>query len=360
MFILAFQRTEPVFDAGFYSRKFRQSYALDLNPTNALCARWPVTFKEASSVQRAVHFTKYFEWQGRVRELAMLPMLSTASEIFKSGEYGWVTNNSETKILRSVEVGDIVEARLRMGPLHGKSNSSVNLYFEWYRLNEDGSDVLVAQSRMLTTWVRVISHGVVEVASFPQEFVQFFAMAPHSEEQNQFWKSISTETWPALYTAPPGIGTGPLLTETVFSTALEESNLVGNIYFSNYSSWLGKTRDSYFHKMAPDAMSIHSGGEMFCIHSYVNHLRELMPFEQVMVQMKLKSFTATGGVLYFEFFKFSDGQKNEKLAYGEHEFVWAQKSRDGWVASPMPESLKNCLKDVVWDGETTQKIKKPS
>jgi acyl transferase domain-containing protein/NAD(P)-dependent dehydrogenase (short-subunit alcohol dehydrogenase family)/acyl-CoA thioesterase FadM len=360
VFSLALVPPNTTFDAVFYSRKFRQSYALDLNQMNALCARWPVTFKEASSVQRAVHFTKYFEWQGRVRELAILPMLSTASDIFKSGEFGWVTNNSETRILRSVEVGDVVEARLRMGPLHGRSNSSVNLYFDWYRVGEDGSEVLIAQSRMLTTWVRVIGHGVVEVASFPQEFVQFFAMAPHSEDEEMLQLGASSEAWPTLYTAPPGIGTGPLLTETVFSTALEESNLVGNIYFSNYSSWLGKTRDAFFHKMAPEAISITSGGEMFCVHSYVNHLRELMPFEQVMVQMKLKSFTATGGILYFEFFKYVDSQKAEKLAYGEHEFLWVQKSRDQLVVGQMPDALMRCLKDAVANSETLKENKKSS
>ena len=323
-------------------------YSLGVHPDKGFFARWPVTFKDAGNIRKGVYFSKFVEWQGRARELAIMPLLGSSSKIFGNGTAGWVTNSSEVRLYKSAEVGDVIEARLTSGLPHGKSNSSVEILYDWYRITNTGEEELIAQSQMMTTWVKIISHGVVEAAPFPQEFQNFFSSVARTEVPQLETASSFTEP-SALYEAPAGITTGPVLSEHVFDTALEDSNLVGNIYFSNYSSWLGKTRDIFFHRVIPEIMQAHSTAEMFCTKSHIKHLRELMPFDQVQVVMRLKAMGERSLKLYFEFYKYSDGKRMEKIAYADHQVVWSRSSRNELEAEPLPPILIYYLKKAIHD-----------
>ena len=54
-----------------------------------------------------------------------------------------------------------------------------------------------------------------------------------------------------VYRAPLRPVIEPVLCEKIMETSLENSNLVGNIYFTNYYSWQGKVRDHYLFGLIP-------------------------------------------------------------------------------------------------------------
>jgi enediyne polyketide synthase len=333
------------------------AYSIGFLQEKGFFARWPVSFKDASSIHRKIYFAKFFEWQGRARELAILPILGECSEIFGAGDFGWVTNHSEVQLFKSAQVGDVIEARLTSGKPHGKADSSIEVFYDWYRLDGKGREELIAQSHMLTTWVKIISHGIVEVASFPDLFLKFFSNIARPDVQ-RLSPSIITGDYQSIYHASAGVSTGPILSEQVFQTSLEDSNLVGNIYFSNYSGWLGRTRDMFFHRVTPEMMQANAPAEFFCTKSLIKHLRELMPFDKVQVVMRLKGVGQNGLKLYFEFFKFVDGKRGEKIAFADHDIIWAESSRDHLIPAPLPALLVYYLRKTVQDEPIEVKFRK--
>ena len=80
----------------------------------------------------------------------------------------------------------------------------------------------------------------------------------------------------------------PCLYQQTFATTNENGNLVGNIYYSNYTSWQAVVRDAYLFSIAPDAFNGSTGVELACLRYSVNHQAELMPYDRVRVSHCLK------------------------------------------------------------------------
>ena len=145
-----------------------------------------------------------------------------------------------------------------------------------------------------------------------------------------------------IYSAPAGPQIIPQLEEVTYQTTLEDANLVGNIYFANYPIWQGRVRDQFFHTLAPH---FYNGGrhhgELFCVESSVNHLREAMPFDQVVVRMSLKTLYAGGLELWFDYYRKNKQEQLEKLATGIHKCLWVKHDHNGKIEpAAMPLSLR--------------------
>ncbi|MCB0379089.1 MAG: SDR family NAD(P)-dependent oxidoreductase [Bdellovibrionales bacterium] len=348
VFSQAFIAKESHLDESEIFVPHNEAFKVGLNEQKGFYIRWPITFKDSSSPHKNVYFSKFAEWQGRAREIAFWPLLEEASKIFKKGDSGWVTNHSETRIFASMQVGDLLEVRLSSSEISGSQGSTVELIYDWYRVDGMGQERIAAQSRMQITWVEVIGHGKVKVAPFPDSFLEFFSSVAQGA-QNSPPATREALKGSLIYEAPKGVSTEPYLSSQVFNTTLEDSNLVGNIYFSNYTVWQGKTRDHFLESVVPQILDLKSEGEPHTTRYYIKHLRELMPFEQVEVVMKLKSLHEFGFNLYFEYYKFEHGIRTEKLAYSDHEIVWARSSRDEIEPMRLPEMLEYYLRKVIAD-----------
>ncbi|MCI5126690.1 MAG: hypothetical protein D3925_19975 [Candidatus Electrothrix sp. AR5] len=116
-----------------------------------------------------------------------------------------------------------------------------------------------------------------------------------------------------------------MLLQQQFLTSREDSNLIGNIYFSNYYSWQARVRDRYFATRLPDI----SSGDFVCVHAEVHHLQEAMPFEIIEVSMYLYELFGEGFTFYFEYYSVSEhGARLRKLAHGEHSAVWVPEGQE--------------------------------
>ncbi len=78
-----------------------------------------------------------------------------------------VTNDSTIQIVGEAGCLDVIEGRMHISRAYGQFDSSVDLHFEWIKIDEDGSEEAVAFSHMATTWVEIVGHGTVEVRPFP-------------------------------------------------------------------------------------------------------------------------------------------------------------------------------------------------
>ena len=310
-------------------------------------SRFRVPFKDVTSRRHGLSFPVFADWMGNLRELSIVGIGRELVPDFASGAWGMVTNHSDIAIVGDAACLDRVEGRLWISRVYGKLDSSVDMHFDWVRIGEDGSESRIAYSNMATTWVAIKGHGVVELAPFPDYLRDFtrgylpVATLPRApvELRRPMSEPLAALAFAGapLYTAPAAPRVEPELARRVFTTSLEESNLVGNIYFSNYYHWQSRLIDRCLYALAPELFRDSAGGSLHCMRSKVQHLREAMPFDDIEVSMALKQLYANGLRLHFEYHHRAADGRLTKLAVGEVDCVWVAGSGE---AAALPEPIR--------------------
>ncbi|GAX44303.1 beta ketoacyl-acyl carrier protein synthase [Tolypothrix sp. NIES-4075] len=316
--------------------------------------RFQVSFKDSASISRRVSFSQYISWIGKIREL---PMESIAPQLLSDfrNEWGMVTNAVSLRVLGEATSYDIIQARCWMGNVVG---SSFNTYIEFCKVLPDNSLERLAIGEVKATWVRLVSYGVPSPRSFPQyleEYLnQFSAKKPATLDlKNPATLNLSPlpaslsqlEAGQVVYDTPPGPNGGKVLRTETFQTTLEESNLVGNVYYGNYFIWQGRVRDLFLYSIAPEYLRVSEPhGEMICLYSRMDYLREAMPFDRVRVILSVQSVFMCGAIFSFEFFREQPDGQMQKLQVGQQEVVWVERLADGTpIAHPWPEVVMHSL-----------------
>lgn len=312
-------------------------------------------FKTFANLDRSIYFSHFFNWMGQSREMSSLPVLDKIRELTETGRWGQVTNWASIEVLGECRNRDrVVEARMWCGQVGGSRNSSATLNFDWVSLGDDGIEERIATGQMGFTWVEILDHGVVRPAEFPVEYRDFIAsMIARNDNPNSYipapepYRSLSKGQ--TLFQAPEGPNTAVHIAQKVFETSLFDANLVGNLYFGNYSIWMGKLRDAYFHGLAPHLYrGIGEAGELTCVKSRIQHLREAMPFDDILVTMGIKAVHQNGVDLQFEFHKVTPEGHTEKLATADHQTIWTRAGENGEkVACEMPKEIMGALIEHV-------------
>ena len=120
---------------------------------------------------------------------------------------------------------------------------------------------------------------------------------------------------------------------------------MGNIYFANYPKWLGRTQDLYFYRLIPEYFrGAGAQGELLCLDCAIEHLREAMPFDKVVVKMYLESVYECGANLYFEFYRLDRNDTETKIGLAKHKVAWV--SRDEELRPVTTKFPPQILKDL--------------
>jgi enediyne polyketide synthase len=314
--------------------------------------RFPLTFRESANLSRTLFFSHVFMWMGKLRELAVQPVYAALARQFATGRWGMVTNYGETRYFGEARAEDVIEGRFWLGPASGALGSTQEFHYEWWRLpSGTGEPERFAWSRMGVTWVEILGHGVVEPRPLPDYYASLMdRVTPAATPETR----ALLEPHPApdqidlggeLWLAPPGPSGGLVLHEEAFDTSLEESNLVGNIYFANYYVWQGVARDRFFQALAPELyQGTGESGELRCLHHRTDHLREAMPFQRIAARMSLTAVHERGVHLRFDLFRL-DGDRRDKLGAGVHTAGWFVPAGEGepWKPALLPPALREPL-----------------
>jgi enediyne polyketide synthase len=143
-------------------------------------------------------------------------------------------------------------------------------------------------------------------------------------------------------------GLESLIARQVFPTSLQDSNLVGNLYFGNYSAWQGRLRDQFLHDIAPSCFNPEKiGGQLECLSFSTHHLREAMPFDNIEASMYLKALYPGALDLWFEYHRVGTNGTREKLAVGEHRVALVSASGDPLRMISWPSNALGGLKRIV-------------
>jgi acyl transferase domain-containing protein/NAD(P)-dependent dehydrogenase (short-subunit alcohol dehydrogenase family)/acyl carrier protein/3-hydroxymyristoyl/3-hydroxydecanoyl-(acyl carrier protein) dehydratase/acyl-CoA thioesterase FadM len=310
--------------------------------------RFPVVFEDSSTISRRVNFSSYAKWMGKVREMFVSEIMEKVKAQMASGIWGMATNFSQTEVFGEAKSDDIIEAHLQLEFL--RDDSYVQYVCNWHKVLENGELERIAMTRQGMTWVEITGHGEVKKSSYPPYFIKFFKeRLPGSflqESVNESMVLSPEKLGKLLYDVKSGPDSRAILNKIAFETSLEESNLVGNVYFANYTIWQNVLRDKYFYQLAPELYrGIGELGEWIPIRNNVQHLREAMPFDTIVVEMSLAARYEFGVKLFFEYFKLEENGTKRKLSFGEQDVIWMNRDDKGMLHSAnIPLKISEALK----------------
>ncbi len=315
--------------------------------------RFPLTFRNSANPLRTVYFSNFAEWMGKARELSGMLQADFHRRLFETfgaGLFGGVTNSFETTILGRAGHSDVIEGRIWMEHCNETEYTAT---CEWRRLPfTPGPAERIAMTTMRTSSVEILGHGLARPAPWPDDFYEFLlGMKPKRDIAAPLdvlpEKLAAIELGDPIWTASDE-GQEPLLARQVFSTSLQDSNLVGNLYFGNYSVWQGRLRDQFLHDIAPSCFNPDKvGGQLECLFFGTHHLREAMPFDNVEVSMHVKAVYRGALDLWFEYHRVGTNGEREKLAVGEHRVALVSANGSPLDAIAWPTETLSRLKRVV-------------
>ena len=158
----------------------------------AVSIRFPVGFRDACNVGGSVGFASFALWLGALRERGTGPISKQIVEDMATGRWGMVTNNSEVFIDANLYTDDIVEGTIWITELTGPDRATTNLHVEWSRVDGE-TRTHIGWSAMQTTWVEILSHGVVAARPMPQYFHDFIEP---DDDSRRGRKNIAVPTEP--------------------------------------------------------------------------------------------------------------------------------------------------------------------
>jgi enediyne polyketide synthase len=283
---------------------------------------------------------------GEVRETGLFPIMNKILVMAETGGWGLATNSSSTRILGELRTHDIIEVRLWFEKISGIKGGIFDTVFEWRKVLKNNKFERVALSKLRSTWIQIIGHGIAvpgELPVFLKEFADI--MKPRLEKSRPLL--ILPETLKNFTQGKAILDFTKkklLISQEEFKTALEDSNLIGNIYFANYPKWLGRVMDSYFFNIIPEFYIGNPKGEFLCLNCELEHLREAMPFDGIIIKMFLEKIFDRGINFYFEFYRL-EKKVAVKLAFARTSMLWVGRNSSlDPIVSEMPKKMSYLLK----------------
>jgi acyl-CoA thioesterase FadM len=319
--------------------------------------RLPVTFQPSANLSRTIYFSNFIKWMGNTREASAWPVLAKMSDQFASGRWGGVTNYGHLKLLGEGGTSDQIEILMWVSDNSGPENSTMTLSYDFRNMLKGGGYQRLAFCRLQTTWVEILGPGVAKVAPYPAYYGQFIEdMCP------QFDAPDTPEPMPESlvhlfdndndhieYTAPDGALVRPIVREQTFETTLAHANLVGNIYYANYYEWQGQIRDRFFYELIPAYFhGVGEKGELLALESRVDHLREAMPFDRVLLTLAVKELRTCSVIFHVDYFRLEPNGSRVKIAYGMHRAAWVMRDEQGRaVAARFPDPVRKAFDAAI-------------
>ena len=123
----------------------------------------------------------------------------------------------------------------------------------------------------------------------------------------------------------------------------EETNLVGNVYYTNHLSWQGRCREMFLREHAPDVIEELSHGlALATVSCSCEYFAELMAFDEVIIRMRLAELVQNRVRMVFEYWRSKDGHE-ELVARGEQQIACMRREGDKLVPVPVPASMRDAL-----------------
>jgi enediyne core biosynthesis thioesterase len=126
--------------------------------------------------------------------------------------------------------------------------------------------------------------------------------------------------------------------------SLEETNLIGNVYFSHHVRWQGRCREMFLRDHAPFILTeLAQGLSLVTTRVSCEYLAELFAFDEVVIRMRLGGLGQNRMTMLFEYWR-RTGDAEELVARGEQQVACIRRDGDRMVPTPLPDILREAVR----------------
>jgi enediyne core biosynthesis thioesterase len=124
----------------------------------------------------------------------------------------------------------------------------------------------------------------------------------------------------------------------------EETNLVGNVYYSNYVRWQGRCREMFLRQYAPDVLAeLRRDLKLFTVRVECDYAAELTAFDEVVIRMRLVELTQTQIEFDFEYLR----EPQTQVARGRQRVACLRGPSGRAVPARVPDQLARALRQYA-------------
>ena len=125
----------------------------------------------------------------------------------------------------------------------------------------------------------------------------------------------------------------------------EETNLLGNVYFTNFFSWQGKCREMFLRDHVPNLLN-DLRGELYLVtsRSSCDFFAEVFVFDEIVVRMSLVQLSQSRITMGFDYARLRDGRE-ELTARGEQQVVCMRRQEGKVEVVDVPPNILHALKE---------------
>jgi enediyne biosynthesis thioesterase len=133
--------------------------------------------------------------------------------------------------------------------------------------------------------------------------------------------------------------------------SLEETNVIGNVYYTHYIRWQGQCREMFLRDNAPELIrQLGDGFSMATTRVTCSYYQELSAFDEVLIRMSLGSMTPSRLTMTFHYFRVLPSGEEMPVADGEQEVVCLRRAGNNRELIPLPETLRTAIGRYVERG----------
>ena len=128
-----------------------------------------------------------------------------------------------------------------------------------------------------------------------------------------------------------------------YVVGFEDTNVVGNVYYSNHIRWQGRCREMFLRDHAPKMLEEIEGGlALVTLRVSCEYFQELAAFDEVVIRMRLAELSQNRMTLQFEYWLNKD--PGEQLAArGEQQLACMLRRNGKLEPVPWPPLLTEAL-----------------
>jgi enediyne core biosynthesis thioesterase len=125
---------------------------------------------------------------------------------------------------------------------------------------------------------------------------------------------------------------------------LEETNLVGNVYYVNYLRWQGRCREMFLRERAPDILAqLQDDLKLFTLKVDCEFYAEITAFDELSIRMELIELGQTQIHFGFDYVRLGFEPGGTLVARGQQRVACMRGPNTRTVPTRVPESLVRAL-----------------
>jgi enediyne biosynthesis thioesterase len=129
--------------------------------------------------------------------------------------------------------------------------------------------------------------------------------------------------------------------------SLEETNVVGNVYYANHVRWQGRCREMFLRAYAPEILDeFQNGLAIATLRVSCEYYIELRAFDEITLRMRAGKITQNRLEMLFDYVRMN-GDQEELIARGEQEVAFMHVSGSEAQPTPIPAGLRAALDSFV-------------